>query len=369
MKLGIITFHHTTNFGATLQAYGLWKVIKDKGYDVEIIDYRPILATQYYRNRIINPIYGKFSRVVRFKIIIRYFIFSLIKYIRMKLFLVSNLNLSKNKFVDKKELKSFLELKSNYDAVICGSDQIWCINSIRGFDTSYFLDFDNSKCRKLSYAASVGSIDSFGNKSKHIGKLIANFDSVSVRDRNTLNLIQHNPNISATKVLDPTFLVKYEKVFDLSRKPIKQQYLLLYVEGSLTSSEISFIKFIAKEKDLTVVSVGEPCYIADSILVNLSPIDWLKYFYHTSYVITTLYHGTIFSLKFRKQFTVLAKPTKINKTGDLLNDLNLNSRFVNNIKPNLFNNLLLDIKYNSVDKIIQNKILESKSYLFESIGK
>jgi hypothetical protein len=48
MKIGIITFHHIDNYGATLQAYALHKFLKQQGYNVEIIDYRPYKAIKYY---------------------------------------------------------------------------------------------------------------------------------------------------------------------------------------------------------------------------------------------------------------------------------------------------------------------------------
>ncbi len=39
-KIGIITFHRTTNFGSLLQTYGLYKKIELLGKTPEIIDYR-----------------------------------------------------------------------------------------------------------------------------------------------------------------------------------------------------------------------------------------------------------------------------------------------------------------------------------------
>ncbi|MEM7717545.1 MAG: polysaccharide pyruvyl transferase family protein, partial [Cyanobacteria bacterium P01_A01_bin.68] len=41
MKIGIITYHFTSNYGATLQAYALSHFLEQNGYDVEFIDYRP----------------------------------------------------------------------------------------------------------------------------------------------------------------------------------------------------------------------------------------------------------------------------------------------------------------------------------------
>ena len=41
MKIGIITFHLSTNYGAYLQAYALQHLLEKLGYDVDMIDYQP----------------------------------------------------------------------------------------------------------------------------------------------------------------------------------------------------------------------------------------------------------------------------------------------------------------------------------------
>ena len=42
-KIGIITIHKSTSYGACLQAHALWKYLQLKGYECEIIDlYRNI---------------------------------------------------------------------------------------------------------------------------------------------------------------------------------------------------------------------------------------------------------------------------------------------------------------------------------------
>ena len=40
-KVGVLTFLHNGNYGSSLQAYALQKVIRDMGYDCEHIDYDP----------------------------------------------------------------------------------------------------------------------------------------------------------------------------------------------------------------------------------------------------------------------------------------------------------------------------------------
>ena len=40
-RVGIITFLHNDNYGSTLQAYALQRVIRDAGHDCEHLDYAP----------------------------------------------------------------------------------------------------------------------------------------------------------------------------------------------------------------------------------------------------------------------------------------------------------------------------------------
>ena len=40
-RIGIMTFLHNGNYGSSLQAYALQRVIRNMGHDCEHIDYRP----------------------------------------------------------------------------------------------------------------------------------------------------------------------------------------------------------------------------------------------------------------------------------------------------------------------------------------
>lgn len=122
-KVGILTYHHAVNYGATLQGYALWQTVKKLGYDVEFIDYRPTKAIKSY---FVN----------------RYLIKNLIKSVKIDNFI--------NRYAKQTNFrvrhKSQLEHKLlDYDTVIVGSDEVWNINSIRGFDKAYFFDFVKDK--------------------------------------------------------------------------------------------------------------------------------------------------------------------------------------------------------------------------------
>lgn len=345
MKIGILTFHHTTNYGATLQAYALFQTIKKQGHHVEIIDYQPYKAVKtYIKTLYFNP----------------HFLSNAVKSWKMRKFLHSQIQLSPNRCYTRKGLKKW---EQAYDIVICGSDEIWNINSFRGFDTSYFLDFVNSqKTRKLSYAASFGFTTTLGKNREKVAELLKEFKAISVRDSNSLRIVEEECQQSATKVLDPTFLIDYTKIIS---QPKITDYLLIY--GGLSKEDETYVKKAAKAEGLKIVSVGYPSRIAQINLVGIGPEEWLGYFAKASYVFTSFYHGAIFSIIFRKPFTVFGRQDKMSKVQDLLKDLKLENRIVKNSLP-AWEEQKINIDYDVISSSVEKAIEKSKTYLFEALN-
>lgn len=360
MKIGIITFHHIDNYGATLQTYGLWSFLQNQGYNVEIIDYRPYQAIKFYTKGL-SPITKSFKfNKKAFSNIVRSW--------KMRQFLVSHMKLSQKKVYFKRNLHYF---SKKYDIVICGSDQIWCLDSFRGFDSSFFLDFvSNQSTRKLSYAASFGNTTELNNFKDEICKLINQFQTILVRDSNSKKIIVNECNGNAKKVLDPTFLVNY----DMIKHPpqFEEKYLLIYNRAQeLNSEEEYFIKRLAKAHNLIIVSVGKYNRIADINLASASPQEWVGAYSLASYVITNTYHGTIFSILFQKPFHVLLPENKSQKITDLLSDLGLENRILTNQLEHtstLIDDSAFNVNYDLVSKILDKKINDSKKYLIEAIS-
>lgn len=358
MKVGILTFHHVTNYGAVLQAYALSKVIKEAGYDVEIIDYRPYKAVMFYLGQL-YPIRLKQQRLNR------HFLGNIVKSWKIRKFLLSKMRLSNNKFYTKAGLKNF---NHSYDVVISGSDEIWNTESFRGFDASYFLDFVCDKAtRKISYAASFGSTKTLGDNKNKICNLINSFNYVSVRESNSLQLIYDECGRQATKVLDPTFLISYEDI--ISGSKFEEQYILIYDNTAWTIEQENFVVSIAKAKKLTIVSIGFHKNVAQKNLIGVSPEEWINYFAKASYIITSTFHGAVFSINFKKPFTIFITEFKSNKINDLLTFLELESRiFSVTTGVESLVNQSSDIDYFSVYRKLEVGIVSSKNYLLEALN-
>jgi Polysaccharide pyruvyl transferase len=349
MKVGILTFHHTTNYGATLQAYALGWAVRQQGHSVELIDYRPYKAIQKYLMSLyyFNP----------------HCISNLAKSWRMDQFLNSKMALSAGRCYRQQKLKRWGQ---NYDLVICGSDEIWNINSFRGFDASYFLDFvDDNTTRRASYAASFGFTASLGQHQLEIQELIQQFDAIAVRDNNSLRIIEEECCAKAIKVLDPTFLADYG---DITELPQHRDYVLVY--GGINEKQSAYVKALAEQQSLTIIAIGYPCKVAHINLPAVSPGQWLGYFQQASYVFTSFYHGTIFSILFKKPFTVFARADKSVKLKDLLGDLELESRLLTEDAIALAPiPTLTAVDYASVEARLAPLLQHSKTYLFNTLNK
>ena len=362
MKIGILTFHHTTNFGATLQAYALYSVIKRQQHDVEIIDYRPHVAVEYYQKDIQNILEHK-RQLMRPRATL-HLLKLLIRRWKMRFFLNTNMRLSQDKIYYRDNLK---RLDANYDAIISGSDQIWCIDSYRGFDPSFFLDFlDSQSCQKISYAASFGATSDLGKHKNKICELINGYNALSVRDLHSLGLISKECKKTAVRVLDPTFLIDFKEI--RAHLDINANFILVYHDGRMEPHQEFLIKSVAKIKKVPIVSIGKGFKVADKNIISLGPEEWIEYFRKAEYVFTNTYHGTIFSIKFRKLFTVFSRESKANKVNDLLNNFGLRNRIIDKADRNYSIENIFNIDYDLFDQKLEKQILQSMDYLLVAIN-
>lgn len=138
MKIGLLTFHDTTNFGSLLQTFGLYKKILDLGYDIEVVDYqcksimkreipKHFSFLQSPRNLIKDILLGTTIRK---------------KYGALSKFLQNNMKLSNRCDID-----TIKQISSSFDKFVVGSDIVWGMDIIEG-DLTYFLNFESESKKK-----------------------------------------------------------------------------------------------------------------------------------------------------------------------------------------------------------------------------
>lgn len=348
LRIGLLTFHHVINYGAMMQAYGLVDYLTRAGHDVEVIDYRfpyarRIMLRELARSRWHLP---KMAR-------------DLTKGFKFHRFNRKHFEQSRT-FRDANDLTA---LKDRYDLIIAGSDQIWNTHMF-GFLPAYFLNFaDPAKTQLASYAPSVGNLDQWGPEQDEVGKLLGRFHHLSARDEPTRQLVKQACGRDAKLVLDPTFIGNFDGLVDDAGPPIDEPYILGYYVGRPKPVHEGFERF-KKRLGIKVLLVGDPSSAADETHIAVSPQRWLSYFKHARFVVTTSFHGSIFSILNRKPFAIPFRSSTLNRQADLLRRIGLEDRIIDAATElDAVDESYFDIDYDPVLAKLQELIADSRSYL------
>lgn len=326
MKIGILTFHCACNYGAVLQCYALRTYIASLGHDVSVVDYRPKALVDGYKWFDIRRFWGRTpSRFIeKTRAELKVITSRRARYSRFAEFVSSHLNLSPRVYtVDSSVLQG-------YDLIIIGSDQVWNITITKGYDPLYWGRFNRAKAKLISYAASMenGMIDQ-----KEVLARLKNFDKVSVRESSLATQLTSLVNSSDVEtVVDPTLLLGRDKWDKLQGRRIEGDYLLFY-QVRQAPEAFRAAEDLARKKGLRLVCVSAKPELENSPeLAAASVEDFVTAFRNASYVVTTSFHGTVFSLIYEKDFVCFdIEDGKGSRQRDLLSALGLEERVTSHL--------------------------------------
>jgi len=343
MKIGILTFHDGINHGAYLQCYGLYKTIENMGHDVKIINYKNFKHWWKEYKCFLwtkNPriLYANVRKIFKFK--------------------VEQRKLAKTSFTFSHEKVN----KEEFDIIVVGSDIIWNYkNPLFGFDPIYFGNFLNAK-KIISYAGSFGNIDMDDSLPKETINGLKKFSNISVRDDNSLKILSKIINKPIKLVIDPTFLYDYTKE---EKKCIYKNFILIYA-FQINLGQIKQVKEFAKKKNLNTIAIAYNQPWCDKNIISLSPFEWLDYFRQAEYIVTSTFHGTIFSIKYNKKFVTIPNIKIDNKTKSILYSLGLENRIWQKNKK-LKDIISKKIEYIEINNKLNIYIRNSLDFLYKGL--
>lgn len=302
-KVGILTFHGSHNYGSMLQAYAIKSAIASLGYDSEIINYRNERQKKLYS--ILSV--GIKTQAVRMlhlsKYIRRYKAFE--KYLHD--YLTSSPELSSTEAV--------ADYVKDFKAIVCGSDQIWNETpSTYDRDMIYMLPF-NFAGKKIAYAPSMGSDIDLGLIKNTLAPYIKDFSAVSAREAHLSKVLGDClSGREVPTVLDPTLLVDRKVWLNQCTDASEQNYICFYsllysdelVKFAMTASQKLGMKVInlSPRAKYATISSFEQRY-------DIGPREFLSYIKNAGLVITNSFHGTVFSILFRRPlFSLIIDPDK-----------------------------------------------------------
>lgn len=369
-KIRIITRRAGYNFGSSLQAYAIQRVVEKLGYPNQILDYdessskplwriRPFLQDIAFQILRTIPLSGSLfkrkyqelrDRDVQIK--------------KFKKFEAEHLKLTA---VTYRSADTLSKAMVDCDICICGSDQIW---SPLFFDPVMFLDFcKGTPVRTVAYAPSFG-VSELHLYRAEIRDLIQRLDRVSVRECEGAQIILELTGLDVPVVLDPTLLLERGDWRALSRssQPSKP-YILCYFLGQDRIPH----KFLSELKHATGWDLVNVCTfrskndIEGAMECNMSPEEFLGAVENASFVCTDSFHGTIFSLLFECEFFTFERFGK-ERTGQnsriytLLNRHTLTDR-LKQFDQGYDSTMMQPIDFEAVRSALQSNRNESLRYL------
>lgn len=374
MRIGIITIHNSPNYGASLQAFALWKYITDCGHECEIIDlHRPHQADYIPSKRYVPYRQQKKS------------VFQFIK------------TMIRNRKESKKNSKKYLSDKAQdrfdkfnskirysrpyygidmlyanppvYDVYITGSDQLWNPSQFYCLEP-YFLTFAPIGKKRISYAPSIGIPNINAKEKEDFSKWLKYYDSISVRELQAKQLLETIVDEKIECVADPTFLLE-RNYWKSIASPSKERcpYILLFTL-SYDVTLLEYAKSLSKQSGIKLIYLTAIQPSVDNIeyepVTDAGPIEWLGYIRNAEMVITNSFHGTVFSIILEaKQFVTYISPSnnRGSRIVDLLHTFDLSDHLLHNLTSSYGELLNIPYSLSSTRKIYDEIQMNGRDFL------
>ena len=248
-----------------------------------------------------------------------------------------------NQFIDGKIYSDIHEAMTSpesrwkkYDYVITGSDQVWnrawCASS-EGL-RFYYLQFAERR-QRVSYAPSFG-LKELPVIDHHIHKQgLLGFDKLSCRETSGCSIIRKLTGKEAELVLDPTLLLTSDEWRRIARKPeydVPKHYCLVYLLGADREYFRKIHEAIRQVVPAGIELLNISGYIEGNMYYHQTgPQEFLWLVDNADHVFTNSFHGTLFSVNYRKNFISFWKEHKgsaedISRLQSLLSMLGLMTR-------------------------------------------
>ncbi len=386
MQIGVLTLWQSKdNYGQMLQCYALQQFLREKGHEPYLISYRFIKEERQYTSlwKMLLKVYAIYPLAYVFglgrdkkKLADEEFE----KYCHEKKrnfdgFLKKYINLSKT-YNDLDDLQKNPPVA---DCYVVGSDQVWAQLLSKPENSAFFLDFGDEKTKRIAYAASFSMNEYPENLRTKLAENLSRLNAVSVRETQGIGIC-NSVGTKATKVVDPTLLLGTKAFENITAKRMNSnQYAFVYQLNIVSPDEIrwTYARAYCSEKQWDMIATASSGYfegreiLKGAKYVYPSIPEWLSLIRYSEIVITTSFHGIVFSILFRKNFVYV--PLKGIHSGgnarvlNLLSDLKIEEKSVSCGRT--FNDAAsFGIDYSKCNSILKEKVAESASFLLDAIN-
>lgn len=376
MKIGVVTYWYgNSNYGMIMQCWALQQYLKKMGHEPYVIRYQPE-----------RPWYIRFA-----KWCLKY-LMCVVSSNQRAVLKQEKYNAIKDKergfddfrktYLDFSErfYKNIGELRKNppdADCYIAGSDQIWCYDvSFDEDGKGYYLDFGDETTKRIAYAPSFGRLVYTEKNLGGLSSALSRIDNLSCREKRGVEMCKQ-AGFDAHHVVDPTLLLDSNTYKSLLERIEKANYIFIYSVNIGKAEDIYWnaIKDLFKDKEIVVTPasgslLGGELFGSDAEYEYATPCEWLSLINSSDMVITSSFHGVVFSIIFNKRFAFVPIKGSFaatnNRITELLARVGLEQLVVNS--PDDYSRIInVKIEWDLVNEKREVLVKSSKHYLINAL--
>lgn len=370
-KVLLTTVFSGYNFGSSLQALAGKTILKELGYECEVVAQKSLVKGRDIR-------LGKLFTILTRSLLLRGKSGSKALSTYQGSYNKTMIGDSAERFarftaeVLQPRYLSWSSLKKEAaDCVACfaGSDQIWN-SSTMYVDPMYYLRFAPAE-KRVAFAPSFGrDFVAAYNKTK-MSKWIGEFAHLSVREDSGVTLIKEMTGKDAVQLIDPTLMVDgetWKRTLGIADRT--ENYILAYF---LDKPSDKARNAILELKDaLHCEVIGIPYQFNDmgycDKVVPTGPIEFLDLINNAKCVLTDSFHGTAFSINLHIPFYVFGRAygsahSQNSRVESILRKMNMQNRFE---PTDAFDNMLnLDFKHS--ERVLLEERQKAREYITNAL--
>lgn len=332
--VGIMTIFDMTNIGNRLQNYALARVLEQLGHDVTVLANHPYpahddpdfrdLAPEVPQgrgraprgSRVDNAFLALKSRIPSYvqvlpalvragrsgdRYAVRRAFAAGARRRELRRFTRESMTISSSTYRRPEDVS---DLGRRFDYFVTGSDQVWNFTYRRGCPMD-FLTFAEPH-QRVAYAASIGQ-ESLGAYEALFAAGLAEFDKISVRERQAAQIVKQVTGTEPPVVLDPTLLLTKEEWSALADRaspqasgPYVASYLLYRQEPETREA----VRRSAEAEQLILHDMLAP---VGGVRRRAGAEAFVRSIRDARYVVTDSFHATVFSLIFGVPVVALSR--------------------------------------------------------------
>lgn len=320
MKIAVLTYSREINCGAALQAWALKRTVERFGHVVDV----PLVKGYESRGRWYGILLTLKEGVLSFLRNLAYQCFTIGK----KEWVIFRFNKAMDRMLVSARI--YVDVLSEYDLIIVGSDQVW--NPYMGtYKLPLYLgEVIPREVPLVGYAVSVGDVMPAPCFDSRFLKAVKRFSKVFVREKRTGDFLLRSTGFHFAQTLDPSLLLTMDEYRELEEgfSP-DEPYVFFYVLA--TNDVVKMVPAI-----LAAVGVKRAVFFDGSIDFVphkkpkgyrrfITPGEFIRLARNARAIVACSFHGVAFSLLSQKPFVALTPQPVAKKfdtrAGDLLRRL------------------------------------------------